>query len=98
VQPVRLVFNSPAALKQVTLRVALPEGVEIAGFPGERELSWQTDLKEGSNVLELPVLAHGAGGILVAAVSDGADRREFAVELRVSPGERHSSLEAFQHA
>jgi hypothetical protein len=84
VQPVRLVFNSPTALSGVTLRVGLPEGVELAEYPGMRELTWKADLKSGPNLLELPVVVHGRGGLLVASVSYGAEQRQFSVLVQAS--------------
>lgn len=80
-QPLRLVFRSPAAVSGVTIEVALPQGVELAGYPGQRQLSWQTDLQSGSNLLELPVLRSGAGGIVTATLNHGSERRQFSVRL-----------------
>ncbi|MGQ0622963.1 MAG: hypothetical protein ACT4QA_24155 [Panacagrimonas sp.] len=82
VQPLRLVFRSPAAVSGVTIELALPQGVELAGYPGERQLSWQTDLQSGSNLLELPVLTGGAGGIVTATLNLGSERRQFSVRLQ----------------
>src|SRR5262249_5145004 len=83
-RPVRLGFTSPEALSGVTMHVGLPAGVEIAGYPGERELDWQTNLKQGANLLELPVVAHGSGGgILTASLSHGAEHRDFSVVVKV---------------
>jgi anti-sigma factor RsiW len=84
VQPVQLVFNSPGALVGVTMHVGLPDGVELAQYPGVRELTWQADLKPGANVLALPVMVHGGGGIVTASVSYGAERRQFSVMVRTS--------------
>ena len=80
IEPVRLVFNSPRALAGVTIHLQLPDGVELAGRPGRRELSWQADLQAGANALELPVIVQrGEGGVVTASVSYGQDRRQFAV-------------------
>lgn len=82
VQPLRLVFNSPASLSGVTLRVDLPAGVELAQYPGVRELTWQADLKPGANLLALPVIVRGSGGTVLASVSLGAERRQFTVQVQ----------------
>lgn len=82
VQPVRLVFNSPQALSGVTLHVGLPDGVELARYPGVRELTWQADFKAGANLLALPVTVRGKGGVITAEVSYGDERRQFAVTVR----------------
>jgi hypothetical protein len=81
-QPVRLVFRSPVALSGVTIELALPDGVELAGYPGQRSLSWQADLQSGANLLELPVLVRGDGGVLTATLNLGAEKRRFSVEVR----------------
>ena len=83
VEPVRLVFRSPRALQGVTLHLQLPEGVELAGYSGQRELRWQVDLQAGANSLELPVLVRqGNGGLMTASLTHGPDRRQFAVQVK----------------
>lgn len=84
--PVRLVFRSPRALSGVTIHLQLPPGVELDGRPGLRELSWQTELQSGANVLELPVIVRqGPGGVLIANVSRGQDHRQFTVLVQARP-------------
>lgn len=80
VSPVKLVFRSPRALSDVTIRLQLPDGVELAGHEGRSELRWQIDLAAGGNVLELPVIVReGAGGVITASLSHGQDQRQFEV-------------------
>lgn len=85
VQRLQLVFNSPDALSGVTLHVGLPEGVELAQYPGVRELTWQADLKPGPNLLALPVIVRGGGGTVLASVSFGAERKQFSVQVQAGP-------------
>jgi len=54
---VRLVFSSATALPDATLTVNLPEGLELAGFAGQREITWSTSLTPGKNVLALELIA-----------------------------------------
>ncbi|MCB2183745.1 MAG: zf-HC2 domain-containing protein [Desulfobulbaceae bacterium] len=58
---IKMVFNAPHDMlhSQVTLQV--PLNLEIVGFPGQREISWNTDLLKGKNLLEVPVVAKKAG-------------------------------------
>lgn len=85
VSSVRLLFSSPRALDGVTIHLQLPDGVELAGRPGRRELRWQVDFQAGNNLLELPVIAQGGeGGLLTADLGHGQDRRQFAVLVKVS--------------
>lgn len=80
VKPVRLVFRSPRALTGVTVHLQLPDGVELEGFPDQRELSWQADLQAGPNSLDLPVIVkQGDGGVLTANLSYGQSHRQFSV-------------------
>lgn len=82
VQPVQLAFNSPRDLSGVTLKVELPDGVELASHEGLRELTWQTDLQAGQNLLQLPVIVRGEGGVIVAQLSYGRAQRRFEVAVR----------------
>jgi len=79
---INLAFNSPTRLERVTLSVALPEGVEIAGHPGKRQLSWQTTLEPGRNLLKLPVVLRGSGGILRADLRFDGKQRSFSLQVR----------------
>jgi anti-sigma factor RsiW len=84
IQRIKLVFNSPGELSGVTLRVGLPDGVELVEYPGVRELTWQADLKPGANLLALPVIVRGDGGTVVASVSFGAEQKQFSVTVHAS--------------
>lgn len=83
-QNVRLAFDSTRELRDVTLTVSLPADVEVVGYPGQRVLSWRTDLKAGKNQLTLPLIARkGAGGALAAALTHGRQHKEFSLYLAV---------------
>jgi len=82
---VNLVFAATEALPNATLIVSLPVGVELEGFPGRREISWQTSLDEGRNLLPLTLIAEsGAEGILLATLNHDDRKRTF--RLRVAIG------------
>lgn len=81
---VRLVFNAGKPLRGATLSLSLPESVEIVGYGERRELTWQTDLHEGENLLRLPLVAHGAaGGELVARLTHGSGGKTFRLKIKV---------------
>ncbi len=83
-QNVNLAFDSAHALHDVTLTVSLPANVELVGYPGQRTLSWRTDLKAGKNQLTLPLIArNGAGGALAASLTHGQQHKEFSLYLAV---------------
>jgi hypothetical protein len=81
---VRVMFNSAMPLQAATLHLALPENLELVGYRDQRELSWQTDLREGGNLLQLPVIARGTvKDDLVASLSHGGSTKTFRVKFEV---------------
>ncbi len=82
---VRLVFSSAQAMDSATLTVSLPDGIELAGFPGQREITWETSLKEGKNLLPLTLIAlTPAGGELLARLEHKDRNRTFRLRVDVS--------------
>jgi hypothetical protein len=82
---VNLVFSSSEALESATLTVSLPDGVELAGFPGQSEISWETSLNEGRNFLPLTLIAlTPVGGELLARLEHEDRDRVFRLQLDVS--------------
>lgn len=79
---VNLVFASAEALESATLTVSLPDGIELDGFPGQREITWETSLQQGKNLLPLTLVAlTPAGGELLAHLEH--DKRDRTFRLRV---------------
>lgn len=88
VRIVQLAFHSQQALENVRLTLQLPAQIEIDGYPGRRELSWQTNLAQGSNHLRLPLILHShdwQGGELIARLEHPSGQREFRIQARVNP-------------
>lgn len=82
---VNLVFSSASAMDNATLTVSLPAGLEIAGFEGQREITWLTSLREGKNLLPLQLVATlPTNGILMATLKHGDDDRTFHLRVDVS--------------
>jgi hypothetical protein len=82
---VRLVFASAKALDSATLTVSLPDGIELAGFPGQREITWETSLQEGRNLLPLTLIAlTPAGGEVLARLEHKDRNRTFRLRVDVS--------------
>jgi len=87
VRTVNVAINARHKLNQAQLTITLPDGVELAGFPGRRQLSWHTDLKAGKNLLQLPVIAHSAkGGILVARVQHQDQTETLEIKMAADDG------------
>lgn len=82
---VNLVFASATSLESARLTVSLPEGIELAGFPGQREITWETSLNEGRNLLPLKLIAlTPAGGELLARLEHNDRDRTFRLHIDVS--------------
>ena len=80
---INLVFASSREIDGATLTVELPDGVELAGFPGQRSVSWETSLDAGKNHLPLNLIATRAvdDAIVVARLEHENRRKTF--ELRI---------------
>ena len=84
-QTVRVMFNSAKPLKAATLSLELPDNVELVGYGGRRELSWQTDLLEGGNLMQLPLIVHAAPKEdLVARLSHGDSTKTFRLKIELA--------------
>jgi hypothetical protein len=82
---VNLVFASATALDSATLNLTLPDGIELAGFPGQREITWRTSLNEGKNFLPLELIAVSPMGGEVLARLEHQDRnRTFRLRIEVT--------------
>lgn len=82
---VNLVFSSATPLEDASLTVTLPDGVELAGFPGQRVITWETRLKAGRNLLPLTLIAVSpAGGELLAQLEHDHRDRKFRLHVAVS--------------
>ena len=81
-QTVKLKFDAPTALDQVSLSIELPEHVELSGYPGQKSLSWETRLTKGSNILSLPIKAISNGkGEMIANIKYGNKTKRFNIIL-----------------
>jgi hypothetical protein len=84
-QTVKLIFASAEALDSATLTVSLPDGIELSGFPGQREVTWQTSLAEGRNLLPLKLVATSPlGGEIHATLVHNDRGRTFRLRIDVS--------------
>ena len=82
---INLVFASATPLDGATLTVTLPDGIELAGFPGQREIAWQTSLVEGKNYLPLELIAlTPVGGEVLARLEHDNRDRTFRLRIDVS--------------
>ena len=79
---VDLVFNLPEDFMNVTFSMHLPDNVELTGYPGQKKLTWQTNIYKGQNVLSLPFIATGKPkGMLTATLIYGEQEKVFRIPL-----------------
>lgn len=84
IQEVSLVFESEHAMEDARFTIQLPEGIELSGYPGQREISWEGSLAQGKNLLVLPIEARGGhGGELIAYVTHTGKRKNFVLKMDV---------------
>lgn len=82
---INLVFSSAQALDGARLTVLLPDGIELDGFPGQREISWETSLAQGKNLLPLKLIAlTPTGGEVLARLEHNDRNRTFRLQVEVS--------------
>lgn len=85
-ETVRLRVRTPHDLQATTITLTLPENVELVGYAGRRTLTWQADLRQGANLLQLPLVAHGTPrGELVAQLSQGQASKAVRVKIVLKP-------------
>lgn len=85
VKTVRLKFNVPHDFAKVTLSLRLPANFELEGYPGQREIRWETRLTEGVNVLSLPVIARlPIDGVVIASIIGKNKTKQFKFYMRAS--------------
>ncbi len=81
-QTVRLAFASSESLQGAKITIRLPENVALVGYPGRRQLSWETNLKKGDNLLSLPIVAtQMVQGELIADIEYGGRVKTLTLNL-----------------
>ena len=84
VQMVNLVFDSTHAVANAELSISLPPHVELSGYPGQHSLAWRSDIKQGRNVLSLPIKGiTKANGELVAQINSNGKIKSIRIQLQV---------------
>lgn len=82
---VRLMFDANEDLENVRLSLNLPANMQLKGFPGQHQISWETRLKKGPNVLRLPIDVTNAGdGELIARLHYGDKMKTFKLLLKTT--------------
>ena len=82
---ISIAVESPRSYADVEFLVELPQGVELAGFPGQRSVSWRGHLAEGRSRLQLPLRMTSemaVDGVLITRIRHSDGERRLVVPLR----------------
>lgn len=65
IEVVKVAIDSAHAIDGVRMTIDISENLEISGYADQKVISWNADLKQGTNVIALPIsaLARGEGEI-----------------------------------
>ncbi len=91
-QTVNLVFDVATAMENATLSIILPDNIEVVGFPGQHEITWQTSLQAGRNILPLPIkgIMH-SNSTLIASIEQNGKKKSIRIPVRVDDNEGKNS-------
>jgi len=79
---IRVVIDSPVEQNAATVTIELADNLELAGFPNERRIEWQTSLSEGKNLLALPLtLMNDAESHFNVGLSYGSTRKDVRIAV-----------------
>lgn len=84
---VRIALDADHPIGDVDFMIDLPAGMELEGHPGERQVAWHGELKQGRNMLGLPLIAQaGASGELTTELRHDAKDSVFKLRLVAATG------------
>lgn len=85
---VQVVVHVPREMLLADVVIELPSQVEVAGFPGLRELRWNTTLHKGKNLLTLPLIARAGGSVqLITHISHESKSKMLSFVMNISHDE-----------
>ena len=76
VRTIKVAIDSEQALETVNMRVELSDNLELKGFGNKKQIHWTTHLREGVNVISLPIvgIAQGEGDITTRIQLNGKEK------------------------
>lgn len=77
-----LMFTSEKNESLALFTIEIPDDFDFAGKEGQRIITWSSSLKQGKNLLTLPLVAKTSGsGVLNASVKIGTETQKFKIRL-----------------
>ncbi|WP_404415202.1 hypothetical protein [Marinospirillum sp.] len=86
VQEVKILIVSDQDYSDAEISITLTDNLALQGYADQRELTWTTTLKEGNNLLTLPVQILNQGGQLQVSSRLGQQTHEVSVPLQTNQG------------
>ena len=81
---VNFLVHAEHAMEDVTFLLTVPPEIELYGYSGQQTLSWQGKLKQGNNLLSVPVMALKLhAGILTMKIKHQNNIKEYKVVVDV---------------
>lgn len=76
VRTIKVAIESGQSLDSVRMHVELSDNLELSGFGNKKTIKWSTGLREGVNVISLPIIgiAEGSGDITTRVRLDGKEK------------------------
>ncbi len=76
VRIIKVAIDSEHTLDAVNMRVELSDNLELEGFGNKKQIHWTTHLREGVNVISLPIvgIAQGRGDITTRIQLNGKEK------------------------
>lgn len=83
VKTIKLAIESGASVTDVKMTIKLTDNLKLIGYENLQLLKWNTNLKQGVNIISLPVSAIASGdGVITTTVSSNGKERVFVIQTR----------------
>lgn len=82
---VHILVHSGHTIDDVRFTLMVPDNIELRGFEGRRHVVWQGRLRQGENLLSLPVVAlKPSTGTLIVKIEHGESSKKYYVNIVAS--------------
>jgi hypothetical protein len=85
---IKLLFDSKDDLDDVKISIELSGNLELEGFGNKQQVSWNSQLQKGRNVLSLPIIATDFGeGTVIAKLRHSGKDKTFMIHINAQQGD-----------
>lgn len=86
VKVIKVAIDSAQAIDGVRMTIDITQNLEISGYEDQKMISWNADLKQGTNVIALPISALAQGeGEITTRVQLNDKMKVFRIKTRSDP-------------